>query len=211
MKYRLFIITTLVGVFMAVNVFAAYDATGIWNYTESALWHNGCPSTPYALEPAGQAGVLQTGSTFLILGDGFSTEGTVNNTTYTFYDKWRDFYESTPVDFNSSAIITLTSLTAGTGSVTWDATWDGGGCSGGHTVSFSRPAVVPPVHDATGRWNFTQSQDNNLDSCGGGNPPTTGYFDVTQTGNKITAVNNLGHHYDGFVSGTQYAVLRTYM
>jgi len=75
-------------------------------------------------------------------------------------------------------------------------------------LTISKPTPVTPLYDATGRWNFNLS--NISYNCGDGPEQTSGYFDVVQTGNKITAVDNLGHEYNGFVDGTQYTVLRSY-
>ena len=183
-----------------------YDASGIWNYTESNLQHN-CDVTPYTLD-SGQIGLLQTGDTFIIRADEYSAQGTVSGATYNYSDKWCDFFDSVEVSFDSNASITLQSLTEGSGSVNFIATWSGGSCTGSHNLSVSRPAPVDPVYDATGKWNFTLS-DFSL-NCG--SPPfSSGYVDVIQTGNKVSATDNSGNTYNGFVDGTLYALLRSYI
>jgi hypothetical protein len=102
----------------------------------------------------------------------------------------------------------LQSQTEGGGSVNFTATWPGGSCTGSHNLSISRPAPVTPVYDATGKWNYTLS-DFSL-NCG--SPPlASGFVDVVQTGNKVSATDNLGNIYNGFVDGTQYALLRSYL
>jgi len=183
-----------------------YDATGIWNYTETNLQHD-CPVTPYTLE-SGQIGLLQTGSTFILRADEYSTQGTVSGATYNYSDKWCDFFDSVEVSFDSNASITLQSETAGSGSLNFTATWSGGSCTGSHNLSISRPEPLESVYDASGKWNFTLS-DFSL-NCG--SPPfSSGFVDVVQTGNKVSVTDNLGNTYNGFVDGTQYALLRSYM
>ena len=204
------IFLSLLGVVFSssAGISLAYDATGIWNYTESNLQHN-CPLTPYDLGN-GELGILQTGSSsFLGIADDWSNQGSVSGATYTITDSWCDVYDSTLVSIDSAVSFTLTSSTAGSGSVNFTATWSGGSCSGSHQLTISRPTPVTPVHDATGRWNFTLS--NISYNCGDGPEQISGYFDVTQTDNKITAVDNLGHEHNGFVNGTQYSVLRSYL
>jgi len=66
------------------------------------------------------------------------------------------------------------------------------------------------VYDATGKWTFNQSNfSHNCDSAT--TPRSSGYFEVTQTGNRITAVDDRGDQYSGFVNGTEYAVVRSYV
>ena len=208
MKLRKLLLTTLVVVLISTNGYA-YDATGIWNYTESNL-QNYCDE-PYILEQ-GEISILQEGSTFLIVSDAYSTQGTVSGSTYNFSEKWSDVYDFTLVSISSQSSITLTSLTAGSGPTNFTASWTdwgGGSCSGSFTTTVSRQAPVDPVYDATGRWGYDLS--NIYYNCGAGPDATSGYFDVIQTGNKVTAVDNRGNEYKGFVNGTQYRLFRSYL
>ena len=141
MKLRILLLTTLVNVLISANGYA-YDATGTWNYTESNLQHN-CPA-PYILE-SGEINILQDGSTFLIVSDAYSTQGTVSGNTYNFSDKWSDVYDFTLVSISSQSSITLTSLTAGSGLTSFTASWtEGGGgfCNGSFTTTVSRQTPV---------------------------------------------------------------------
>jgi hypothetical protein len=204
MKRWILFFNVLVVVFSSSAVIShAYDATGMWNYSERNPWNN-CPG--YEYDPvSGEVGILQTGSTFLIVDDDFSTYGNVSGITYTYSDKFC-FMEGV-VSENDS--ITLTSETTGTGTVSWS--WSGdGSCSGGHEVTLSKQTQAAAVYDATGKWNFNQSGFfHNCDSAS--TPRSSGYFEVTQTGNKITAVDDQGQQYSGFVNGAEYAVVRSYM
>ena len=208
LKQKLLIITTLLCIFIPVYGFA-FDATGIWNYSESYNNTNTCgePNTP---EPAGEVGLLQSGSTFVLIDAttrDWATEGTVSGNTYTFSDTYCE--ESGTVTQNVT--INLTSDASGIGTVNWTYIEPGwGSCTGGHQFTISKQSQAAPLYDATGKWNFTQSGLE--DYCGGfPAPPATGYLEVTQTGNKITATDNLGHQYNGFVDGNEYKVVRSYL
>ena len=149
---------------------------------------------------------MQTGSTFLVVTDDFSTYGNVSGNTYTYSDTFCE--EDGAV--SGSASITLTSENSAQGTVNW--TWSGGGesCSGGHQLTLTKQAQAAPVYIATGKWNFNQSGfSHNCDSAN--TPRGSGYFEVTQTGNKITAVDDRGEKYTGFVNGAEYAVVQSYL
>ena len=191
---KLIVFLSVLGIAFLSNavISLAYDATGVWNYHESNLQHD-CPQTPYALKD-GEVIILQTGSSSF-LGyekDDWSSQGSVSGAIYTVTDSWCDWYDDTEVTINSTISFTLTSPTAGNGSTHFDAHWSGGTCSGSHQFTISKPTPVTPLHDATGRWNFTLSHIQIDYDCGPGPGKTTGYFDVTQDGNKITAVDDLG-------------------
>jgi hypothetical protein len=175
----------------------------MWTYSEDDP-SDDCPN--YQYDPvSGEVGILQTGSTFLIVDDDFSTYGNVSGNTYKYSDIFC-FMEGV-VSENDS--ITLTSETTGTGTVSWSWSGDGQSCSGDHEVTLSKQTQAAAVYDATGKWNFNQSGFfHNCDSAS--TPRSSGYFEVTQTGNKITAVDDQGQQYSGFVNGAEYAVVRSY-
>jgi hypothetical protein len=193
MKYKFMFTTALLATFMAMNVFA-YDATGMWNYSEHSAY-NYCGIT-YTTE-SGEVGILQDGTSFLIVGGDFSTYGTVSGNSYTYTDAFCA-YEGVVY---LTGTITLTSATGGNAVFTWDY-YEGGVyyCYGGHQSTVTKQSQAAPDYDATGKWNFTQT---------GGK--RSGYFTVTQTGNKITAVDDLGYQYSGYVNGSEYAVVRSYL
>ena len=202
MKFKLLIIAALLYLLMPAYGFA-YDGTGIWNFTEYNASNNcGMIYTP----ESGEVGVLQDGSIFYIIGDDWSGQGTVSGSTYTVNDSWCE--DSGTV--SETITMTLTSNTAGSGSVSWTYTEGGYSCTGGHQFTLSRQSQAAPLYDATGKWNFTQS--GLVDNCSDfPTPPASGWLQVTQTSNKITAVDNLGHNYKGFVNGNKYAVMRSYL
>ena len=205
LKQKLLIITTLLCIFIPVYGFA-FDGTGIWDYTETYKT-NTCED-PNTLESA-KVAILQTGNTFILIDANsrdWATEGTVSDNTYTFLDT----YCEGPGTVSQTATFVLSSDTYGTGSVYWTYIEGGFSCTGNHNFTVSKQPQTAPVSDATGKWNFNQS--GFMDNCGDfPTPPATGYLEVTQTGNKITATDNLGHQYNGFVDGNQYNVVRSYL
>jgi hypothetical protein len=204
MKYRLLFLIAMVCIFTAVNALA-YDGTGKWTYTgrPGSAWDN-CDGYTHTAE-SGTAWVLQTGLSFLIVGGDFSTYGSVNGTNYTFSEKWcQDGGVNT-----QQTTMTLTSDTVGTGIVSFSWTDGVHSCSGGHQFDLSKETMASPVYDATGKWNFTQSGFWN--TCSSPNPKISGYFVVTQTGNKISAIDDEGENYSGYVNGSTYCVFRSFL
>ena len=202
MKRWILFLSVFVVVFSSSAVISlAYDATGIWNYSEHDP-HTTCPDE-YVPED-GEMGILQTGGTFLVVDDYFSTYGNVSGNTYTYSDK---FCEDGGV-VSVNVAITLTSETIATGTVSWSWSGPDASCSGGHQVTLSKQTQAAAVYDATGKWNFNQSGfSHNCDSAT--TPRSSGYFEVTQTGNRITAVDDQGEQHSGFVNGAEYAVVQS--
>ena len=205
LKQKLLIITTLLCILIPVHGFA-FDGTGIWDYTEG-FKTNTCGEPN--IQESGEVGILQTGSTFIIIDAltlDWAGEGTISGNTYTFSDTWCEGDGTV----TQTLTIVLSSDTYGVGSVYWTYIEGGYKCDGNHNFTVSKQLQAAPVSDATGKWNFTQS--GLVDYCGDfPTPPATGYLDVTQTGNKITATDNLGNQYNGFVDGSDYTVLRSYL
>jgi len=214
LKQKLLIITTLLCIFLPAYGFA-FDATGMWDYSASGLSHD-CPVTPDVIGPPGEVGILQTDSSFIIISGDSSAQGTVSGgNTYTFSDTYCDeyYYEGEWVDvtITSNISFTLTPQTSSIGRVDFTVYYQGGSCSGSHDFTITKQTQAEPRHDATGKWNFTQRESYFYDYCGDFPiPPATGYLDVIQTGNKITATDNLGQQYNGYVNGSQYTVVRSY-
>ena len=71
----------------------------------------------------------------------------------------------------------------------------------------------PAIFDATGTWQYTTS--NASPSCNGTTrPPVSGTLSFTQTGTKVTAttlVNGEQVEYRGFLSGSTYTLIRSYL
>jgi hypothetical protein len=202
MKRKCLFLIMLVSIFMGVNAFA-YDGTGEWSFTGKSPWDN-CPGYTHTAD-SGTVYVLQTGSTFLIVGDDFSTYGTVSGSNYTYSDKWCDMDGVV----TQQTTITLTSNTVGTGVV--EFSWSDGesSCSGGHQFDISKKSMASPVYAASGKWNFTQASFST--TCGSYTVPrSSGYFVITQTGNKFTAVDDEGKDYSGYINGSTYYVFRSY-
>ena len=138
---KFIIFLSLLGVVFSssTGISLAYDATGIWNYSEHNLWTK-CGSTD--IPESGEVGILQTGSTFLVVTDDFSTYGNVSGNTYTYSDTFCE--EDGAV--SGSASITLTSENSAQGTVNW--TWSGGGesCSGGHQLTLTKQAQATRLY-----------------------------------------------------------------
>jgi hypothetical protein len=196
---------TVVVVFSLSNAIIshAYDATGIWNYTEHSLWNNcGDSSVPVS----GEIGIFQTGNTFLVVGGDFSAYGNVSGNTYTYSDT---FCSDGGVAFVNIGF-TLTAETSASGTASWSWSDSYESCSGGNQLTLNKQLQAAPVYDASGKWNFNQSGfSHNCDSST--TPRSSGYFELTQTGNKITVVDDQGKQYSGFVNGAKYTVARSYV
>jgi hypothetical protein len=156
MQRWLFFFTVIMGLLISGSAIG-FDATGIWDYNEHSHTNNcGEEDVPRS----GEMGILQTGDTFLITGEDFSTYGTVSGATYTYTDT---FCEDNGT-VNGTAVITLSSATNGTGTVNWTWSGPGGSCGGSHQLTVTKK-ISPsnPNHNATGKWNFTQS--NSWNTC----------------------------------------------
>ncbi len=155
---KTFLISMLILLFMCVTSIArAYDATGIWNYTSHSHWNNcGEPNVPQS----GEVGFLQNGSTFLSIGDDYAYYGNISGNNYTFSDK---ACVGGGV-LSATASGTMTSETTATDTVSWSLSGPGGSCSGGYQETLTKQSQASPVHDATGRWTFNQSDISS--NCG---------------------------------------------
>ena len=205
MKKTAILLAVLVGISLSSNVLSAtYDATGIWTYTEHSPWNN-C-SAQYQPE-SGTVILIQTSDTsFIIVGDDFSKIGSIDGAEYTFTDNWCEDYGW----IDETLIITLSSASTGSGTVSWIYHEGGDSCSGGHSLSLTKQTQSTPTYNATGTWDFTQS--GVWTGCGFSTPPQdSGYFNVIQTISKISAQDDQGSSYNGFVSGATYYVVRSYL
>jgi hypothetical protein len=200
-------IALFLGIFLSNLIFAAdFDATGLWDYSQSSHTNNCGEPNPSAR--SGVVGILQTGNSFLFvdLDDGFSTIGSISGARYNFSDKFcEDFGVTT-----TNVAVTASSDTRAAGPVNW--TWTDGqdSCSGSFQLDLTKLPQNNPIFDASGKWNYTQSGFD--DRC---DPPSTpptpsGFFQVTQTGNSVTAIDDQGLSYSGFIDGKTYNLVRTY-
>ena len=201
-KWRLFYAVCVVVLVCHAAKSYAYDATGLWDYSPHSKWTT-CPE-PYDPE-YGEIGILQMGSRFLAVDDYFSTYGVVNGPYYSFVDKFCEDYGVTTMN----VVLTLSSETAGAGTVGW--VWSDGreSCSGGHQLTLAKQAQAPPVYDVTGKWTFNQyGFSSNCDDAT--TPRASGYFEITQNGNRVTAIDDEGESHIGFIDGATYAVVQSY-
>jgi hypothetical protein len=201
---KILLIPMLILLFMCVTSTArADDATGIWNSISHSHWNNcGGSNVPQSAE----VGLLQNGSTFIVAGYGYAYYGNISGNNYTFSDK-------ACLDggvASATASGTMTSETTATDTVNWSWSGPGGSCSGGYQETLTKQSQASPVHDATGRWTFNQYDISS--NCG--SPITqisSGDVDITQTGNRVTAVDYRGYQYRGFVNGTEYHFFISYL
>jgi hypothetical protein len=200
-------IALILGIFLSNLVIAAdFDATGLWDYSESSHTNN-C-GEPNQSNGSGLVGILQTGSSFLIvdLYEGFSTTGSISSATYNFSDSFCEDFGVTTTNVK----ITPSSATKASGSVNW--TWTDGqdSCSGSFQLDLTKRSQNNPIYDASGKWNYTQSEF--VEDCvpSSSPPASSGFFQVTQTGNSVTAIDDQGVSYSGFIDGKTYNLVRTF-
>jgi hypothetical protein len=200
-------IALILGIFLSNLVIAAnFDATGLWDYSESSHTNN-C-GEPNPNPGSGVVGMLQSGDSFLFvdLNEGFSTIGSISSATYNFSDK---FCEDSGVT-TTNVQYTLSSANKAAGPVNWTWTKGQGSCSGSFQLDLTKQPQNNPIYDASGKWNYTQS--GFFETCvPSSTPPTpSGFFQVTQTGNSVTAIDDQGVSYSGFIDGKTYNLVRTF-
>ena len=200
-------ITLFLGIFLSNLIFAAdFDATGLWDYSQSSHTNN-C-GEPNPSSRSGVVGILQTGNSFLFvnLDDGFSTIGSISGARYNFSDKFcEDFGVTT-----TNVAVTASSATRAAGPVNW--TWTDGqsSCSGSFQLDLTKRPQNNPIYDVSGKWNYTQSGFSETCVPASTPPASSGYFQVTQTGNSVTATDEQGVSYSGVIDGANYSLVRTY-
>ena len=194
---------------------ATFDGTGQWDVNAT-----GCNNTCGRPEPTrGQFNVylIQNGDAVTIVNlDDPSTSsitGTVSGATYTLSYTWSDWstYYKLWVDINETIVVTASSATQASGPDDWTA--PAYTCGGSCNLSLSRRTQNPAIFDATGTWQYTTS--NASTSCTETTrPPVSGMLSITQTGTKVTAttlVNGQQVDYRGFLSGSTYTLIRSYL
>jgi hypothetical protein len=199
-------ITLFLGIFLSNLIFAAdFDAAGLWDYREDSHANNCAEPNPGSRN--GMAGIIQTGDSFLFvdLNEGFSTFGSISSARYNFSDK---FCEDPGVTTTNVAF-TLSSATKAAGPVNWTYTEDQFSCSGSSQLDLTKRPQNNPIYDASGKWNYTQSGFSETCVPSSTPPSSSGYFQVTQTGPSVTAIDDQGNSYSGFIDGTTYSLVRT--
>jgi len=194
---------------------ATFDGTGQWD-VDATFCTNNCGKP----EPTrGQFNVylIQNGDAVTIVNlDDPSTSsitGTVSGATYTLSYTWDDYASQFNiwVVINETIGVIASSATQASGQDVWTA--PAYSCGGRCNLSLSRRTQNPAIFDATGTWQYTTS--NASTSCSGTTrPPVSGTFSITQTGTKVTAttlVNGQQVEYRGFLSGSTYTLIRSYL
>jgi len=191
-------------IFLAVKGFSAtYDLTGEWDWTDYDHWDN-CGGDP---EPDEQGTdiIIQNGNNFTVITSDRTITGNVSGNVYSVSETWWEEGGWVTVNF----AMTASSSTQYSGTSSWTWTGNGESCSGGNKVSATRRAQHPPTYDATGKWDYSESGFWN--NCGDPNPqPRSGTDTLTQTGNRITVVDDQQRSFYGFVSGSTYTFVRSY-
>lgn len=177
---------------------ATYDATGIWNYTESGVT-NECEEDTAG---KGTVGIIQNEDTFILIDENGLNAGRVSGSEYTCTQVFPE--EGGVVEQHIH--VTLSSSTQGSGAVEW--TWSDAydECSGGCSIYITKSGATP-TYDITGRWSY--SATNTWNDCGDPNDTETGYVTVTQNGNTFRFADDNGTH-PGVVSGVTYICSNSY-
>lgn len=181
---------------------ATYDATGMWNYSQSNL-HNNCDEGN--VPESGVAILVQNGNSAILIDEGRTLSGSVNVSTYTFNDY---FYEEEGYT-NLTINFTLASDSSGSGNFSW--TWSDGleSCGGGGQLSVNKQSQASAIHDASGTWNYSTSVHyNNCDQPNESDEEGTITF--TQTGNRVTAIDNHSDNFTGWVNSSTYMLINSY-
>jgi hypothetical protein len=179
---------------------ATYDATGIWNYTESGVTNN-C-GEPNVAE-TGTVGVIQNEDTFILIDGHGMNAGRVSGAEYTCSQV---FFEDEGI-VEQHIHVTLSSGTQGSGAVEW--TWTDGEytCSGGCSIYITK-SEAEPKYDMTGKWDY--SATNVLNECGDLEGTVTGSVTVTQNENTIRFTDERGGTHPGVASGATYVCTNSY-
>jgi hypothetical protein len=204
-KWWFAFLVALSAILLAGNCLSAtYDITGAWDYTISNYWNN-CED-PIPETSQGIDIFMQNGDNFTHISlDRGTFTGTVNGNVYTA--PWTFYEDGGWVTATYSLIASSSTQLLGTGNWTWSG--EGESCSGGFQYSLTKQQQIPPTYNATGTWDYSESGLWN--NCGDPNPqPGSGTDTLTQTGNRITVVDDQQRSFDGFVSGSTYTFVRSY-
>jgi hypothetical protein len=203
-KHLIICALLLIGTFLARNgLCATYDATGEWDYTDYNHSDNCDANLP---EEIGTEIIIQNGNNFSIILSDSSFSGTVSGNVYTGTEQWCEQGGQVTANYT----ITASSATQASGSANW--TWEGfegGSCGGSWDISMTRKSQASPIYDATGTWDYSNSSPTS-NCVNPPDPPETLIATVTQTGNRITLVDDLQRTYYGFVDGAKYTFVRSF-
>lgn len=203
-KSLLTAMVTCILFFVSSMSFAAtYDATGLWVYSLSGLSDNDCGED--TVKKSGQTILIQNGDIATLLLEGRTLSGSVNGSIYTF----TDYFLQEGAYTSQTITLTLSSDASGGGDLTW--TWAGNPtCDGEGQISVDKQSQAPAVYDASGVWNSSKSDHGNNCEDQPNPPSEEGTFTVTQTDNRVTAVDNDAKNYTGWVNGSVYTFATSY-
>jgi len=190
---------------------ATYDLTGQCTVSNTGH-HNDCPINLNEVDESSTAIVAQQGNTVILVdftpGLEHTVRGTISGATYTVPGTYCRVVDSAEYCVPVTCTLVATSNTKASGTCSW--THSGPTCSGGWTISVTKQSQSAPTYNASGLW--TYSEQGRWNACDGSTPdPTSGTLTVTQNGNRVTAVDNSARQYDGFVSGSTYTMVNSYL
>jgi hypothetical protein len=175
-RWLLILAIPFVAIVISKNGFCAnYDATGLWEYSTNNPT-DGCGGDP--ITETGFTAINQNGDTFTYTDKWGIYTGRISGANYT---ATKSYPEDGGVT-TETILFTLTSDTAGTGTLTWTWTIGSFECGGHSDVTITKqPAVTR--YDATGIWDYSTSNEWNY--CD--EPPITetGSVSITQNGNTF--------------------------
>ncbi|MFO7497571.1 MAG: hypothetical protein R6X05_18255 [Desulfobacterales bacterium] len=99
--------------------------------------------------------------------------------------------------------------TIGSAFITW--TWSDGtySCNGHFSINLGRRNQNTPRYDASGDWEYDESACWN--TCGEPNPSAeSGTLAISQDNQRISATDELGQSWNGFIDGTTYTLVDSY-
>ena len=167
---------------------ASYNATGVWYYSTSGNWADGC----YTDSPeSGYLAIIQNSDTFTYTDQrGIHTGRIVGTESLSSIRYPEDAGYTTQVIH-----ITMSGSSNGIGTVTW--TWTDGyaSCNGGSIISiWKQPTDV--TYDASGEWTYIAGT-------------TSGTLTISQENNELRVNGFNGSHF-GVVSSENYIAIASY-
>lgn len=204
-----------VGVFVVFLLFtsgfsATYDLTGECTVSNTGHW-NDCGISKEGNDSS-TAIVAQRGDTVILVNFAreYTMTGTISGTAYTVPGIYCRTVDDIEYCVPLTCTLTATSNTKASGSCNW--TYSGGPtCDGGWNISITKKSQSAPTYNVSGLWSYAEQSDQ-WTTCDEPSPgPTSGTLTVTQSGNRVTAVDNNARQYEGFVSGSKYTMVRSYL
>jgi len=207
---KIFLAPLVAGIvfFVLGTTFAAtYDATGTWLGNKCGPSNDCVPESPFE-PPLITAIISQDGQNNVqVQIDGRVYRGTVTGAFYSVSVSW----EEEDGETTETLTFTLISNTSTSGSGHWDWVYEpdqSWNCAGDYTFILYKQGI-PATQNATGTWNYTESEHSNTCRTPD-NSPIAGTAVVNQTGSTVTLTAE-SHVYDGSASGVAYTVETDYL